>query len=62
MTPDEAKFSKLLGIDLPPERLREVMVAFAEIRAELNKLHELDLGDTHPAVVFQPVEAASGDD
>ena len=62
MTPDGAAVLKLLGIDLPPERLREVMLAFAEIRAELDKLHELDLGDIHPAVVFEPIETAALDD
>jgi hypothetical protein len=62
MTLDEITLLKLLAIDLPPERLRAVILAFTEIRAEIDKLHELDLGDTHPAVVFQPIEAASRDD
>lgn len=44
----------LTGLDLPPERLRDVATAFAEIRAEIEKLRALDLGETHPAVVFQP--------
>ncbi|MEL7348986.1 MAG: hypothetical protein AAFN17_14615 [Pseudomonadota bacterium] len=47
--------SVLTGLDLPPERLREVATAFADIRAELAKLRALDLGETHPAVVFQPL-------
>lgn len=44
----------LTGLDLPPDRLREVALAFADIRAEIEKLRALDLGETHPAVVFQP--------
>lgn len=44
----------LTGLDLPPDRLREVALAFAEIRKEIETLRALDLGQTHPAVVFQP--------
>ncbi|GMG82639.1 hypothetical protein LNKW23_18520 [Paralimibaculum aggregatum] len=44
----------LTGLDLPPERLRAVAAAFADIRAAIEELRALDLGETHPAVVFQP--------
>jgi hypothetical protein len=45
----------LTGLDLDPERLREVATAFAEIRREIERLRELDLDETHPAVVFRPI-------
>lgn len=45
----------LTGLDLDPERLREVAAAFVEIRTEIEKLRTLDLEETHPAVVFRPV-------
>ena len=48
----------LVGLDLQPERLREVATAFAEIRFEIEKLRMLDLGETHPAVVFSPEKPA----
>lgn len=44
----------LTGLDVSPERLREVAAAFAEIRAEIERLRRIDLGETHPAVVFVP--------
>jgi len=44
----------LTGLDLPPDRLREVAAAFAEIRAEIDRLRAFDLGETPPAVVFAP--------
>jgi len=47
--------ARLTGLDLPPERLAEVAAAFAEIRAEIEALRALDLGETHPGVLFRPV-------
>ena len=44
----------LFGLDLPPERLQEVLVAFADILGEIIKLRALDLTDVHPAIVFEP--------
>jgi hypothetical protein len=61
MTPDPTDLLKLLGLDLPPDRLEEALRAFAEIRAEIDKLHALDLADLHPAVVFRPIEAEERD-
>ncbi len=53
--PDDPLDPKTLtGLDLPPERMKEVAAAFVEIRAEIDKLRTLDLGETHPAVVFRP--------
>lgn len=42
------------GLDLPPERLQEVLSAYAGILSEIEKLRSLDLTDLHPAVVFEP--------
>lgn len=44
----------LTGLNLSPDRLREVALAFADIRTEIERLRAIDLGETHPAVVFQP--------
>ena len=44
----------LFGLDLPPERLQEVLAAYADIRGEIDKLRALDLSDVHPAIVFEP--------
>jgi len=44
----------MTGLDVSPERLREVAAAFAEIRAEIERLRAIDLGETQPAVVFVP--------
>ena len=55
MTDDPLDPHRLTGLDLAPERLREVAAAFAEIRREIEKLRRLDLGETHPATVFRPL-------
>ena len=47
-------YKELLGLDLPPERLSEVLAAYGDILAEIRKLRTLDLTDVHPAVVFEP--------
>ena len=44
----------LFGLDLPPERLQEVLAAYADILVEIDKLRALDLTDVHPAIVFEP--------
>lgn len=51
---DSDPYRELLGLDLPPERLNEVLTAYGDILAEIRKLRELDLTDVHPAVVFEP--------
>ncbi len=61
MTPDPTDLLKLLGLHLPPDRLEDALRAFEEIRAEIEKLHALDLADLHPAVVFRPIEAEKRD-
>lgn len=52
---------RALGLDLPPDRLQAAVAAFTAIRAELDRLHAIDLGDTPPAVVFRPIEAPGPD-
>jgi hypothetical protein len=47
-------FKDLFGLDLPPERLQEVLAAYADIVAEIRKLRSLDLTDVHPAIIFEP--------
>ena len=46
---------RLTGLELTPERLREVAEAFETIRFEIEKLRALDLGETPPAVVYRPL-------
>ena len=47
-------YKDVLGLDLPPERLQEVLAAYRGILAEINKLRTLDLTDVYPAIVFEP--------
>jgi hypothetical protein len=47
-------YVELFGLELPSERLQEVLVAYAGILGEIQKLRSLDLTDVHPAVVFEP--------
>jgi putative NADH-flavin reductase len=47
-------YGELFGLDLPPERLQEVLKAYGDILGEIRKLRMLDLTDVHPAVVFEP--------
>ncbi len=45
----------LTGLELSQERLEIVANEFAAIRTEIEKLRQLNLDETHPAVVFKPV-------
>lgn len=47
-------FAELLGLELPAERLPEVLAAYGDILAEIRRLRALDLTDLHPAIVFEP--------
>jgi len=49
--------ARLAGIPLAPERLAEVLDAYAPIFEEIAKLRALDLTDVHPAVIFEPTAA-----
>ncbi len=48
------RYRDLLGLDVSPERWRELLTDYADILEELRKLRSLDLTDIHPAVVFDP--------
>jgi hypothetical protein len=47
-------YEDVLGLDLPAERLQEVLAAYRDILVEIDRLRTLDLTDVHPAVVFEP--------
>ena len=47
-------YKELAGLELTPERLQEVLVAYGDILDEICKLRTLDLTDVHPAIVFEP--------
>jgi hypothetical protein len=51
-TPD--LYRDILGLDLPPERLTEILRLYADILGAVQQLHALDLTDVHPAVIFDP--------
>jgi hypothetical protein len=59
--PDATDPRTLVGLDVDAARFAEVAAAFAEIRGAIEALRRLDLGDSHPAVVFAPIGAADGD-
>jgi uncharacterized Ntn-hydrolase superfamily protein len=44
----------ITGTQFTPERAAANIAAFRPILAEIHKLRELDLGDIHPAVLFDP--------
>lgn len=46
---------EVLEIDLPDEELRQLLAAYEAISWEIRKLRDLDLTDTHPAVVYDPL-------
>ncbi|WP_108658672.1 hypothetical protein [Acuticoccus kandeliae] len=56
--PDPLDPKTITGLDLDDARLEEVALAFVEIRAAIDALRLLDLGDIHPAIVFHPTEIA----
>jgi hypothetical protein len=45
----------VIGLDLDETEQAAVLEAYRAIAAEIVKLRSLDLTDTHPAVVFNPV-------
>ena len=47
----------ILGVDLPPDRLDEVLDLFRSVLDEIRKLRELDLTDVHPCIIFEPTVA-----
>jgi hypothetical protein len=50
-------YADILGLELPPERLTEVLEAFRGVLEEIRKLRGLDLTDIHPSIIFEPTAA-----
>ena len=50
-------YADILGLDLPPERLAEVLNAFRGVLEELRKLRALNLTEIHPSIIFEPTAA-----
>jgi hypothetical protein len=51
-------FRDILGLDLPDDRIEELVGRYADILAAIARLRELDLAEVHPAVVFRPLRDA----
>jgi uncharacterized Ntn-hydrolase superfamily protein len=49
-----ALLQEIIGLDFTEERMASNLAAFRPILAEIRKLRTLDLGDMHPAVIFDP--------
>jgi hypothetical protein len=52
-----ALLQEIIGLDFTEERMASNLAAFRPILAEIRKLRTLDLGDMHPAVIFDPTAA-----
>ncbi|MBV9782641.1 MAG: hypothetical protein JO264_02370 [Acidisphaera sp.] len=53
----------ILGIELPDETMRAMLLAYETMHREIRRLRTLDLTDIHPAVVYDPLLAyRDGDD
>jgi hypothetical protein len=50
-------YADILGLELPPERLAEVLDAFRGVLEELRKLRALNLTDIYPSIIFEPTAA-----
>lgn len=53
----QASIKSLTGLTVTPDRLQELIQAYAPILGEIAKLRELDLTQVHPAVIFEPTAA-----
>jgi hypothetical protein len=47
-------YKDILGIQVTPERLEEILQTYEAILEAIGKLRTLDLTDVQPAVVFDP--------
>jgi hypothetical protein len=48
----------VFGVALPAERFEVIARELAQVLAEVKKLRSLDLSDTDPVVVFDPLKAS----
>jgi hypothetical protein len=51
---DPDLYRDIFAVAFTPERLRENLAVFDDIRREIEKLRQIDLTDVHPAIVFEP--------
>lgn len=54
------KLANLVRLPLSPQRRSVIAPAFGQLLDDLNKLDEVDLGPTEPAVIFQQVRGTKG--
>ena len=50
----------VIGPHVDSERLETLLVAYADMLAEIEKLRALDLTDVQPAVIFRPGDRGRG--
>jgi hypothetical protein len=48
----------VFGVSLPTERFEAIARELGQVLAEVKKLRSLDLSDTDPVVVFDPLKAS----
>lgn len=58
----DLSLSKITGLPLATERLRELINEYQPILFEIAKLRALDLTAVHPAIVFEPTGLGVGVD
>ena len=54
----EALSEDVFGVSLPTERFEVIARELGEVLAEVKKLRSLDLSDTDPVVIFDPLKAS----
>jgi hypothetical protein len=47
----------VFGVALPPERFEVIARELGQVLVEIKKLRSLDLSDTDPVVIFDPLKA-----
>jgi hypothetical protein len=54
----EVLSEEVFGVSLPKERFEVIARELGQVLAEVKKLRSLDLSDTDPVVVFDPLKAS----
>jgi hypothetical protein len=54
----EALSEDVFGVSLPTERFEVIARELGQVLAEVRKLRSLDLSDTDPVVIFDPLKAS----